>query len=114
MPLFKYFVFLHDVQYALAMKSLLKKLLLLLLIMVPVALYAQDNKPNKVQKKADKKKEQRVESQKKGELKGRKRHMALQTKEVRKRMKKHSRYVNNQQLHRKRGFVYRIFHRHEH
>src|SRR4051812_37329125 len=100
----------------LKMKNYLKRILLvLLMLLAPAAIVlAQENKPNKVQKKADDKKEANIEKQKKGEMKGRKRHMALQTKEVRKRMKKHSRYVKNQQLNRKRGFFYRLFHGNEH
>lgn len=95
------------------MNSLLKRFVFLLFLIIPLLLSAQDNKPKKIQKKADQKKEQRVENQKKGELKGRKRHMALQTKEVRKRMKRHNKMVNSNQLHRKKGFVYRLFHRNE-
>jgi hypothetical protein len=98
------------------MKVPFKRLLLALMLLMaaPALLIAQENKPKKTQKKADQKKEANIEKQKKGEIKGRKRHMALQTKEVRKRMKKHSRYVKSQQLNRKRGFFYRLFHGNEH
>jgi hypothetical protein len=96
-------------------RSIIKYILFISMFFTPLAAaHAQDNKPNKVQKKADKKKEQRVENEKKSEIKGRKRHMALQTKDVRRRMRRHSHYVNSEQLHRKRGFFYRLFHRNEH
>lgn len=96
------------------MKPAIRRLLLLLLLIIPLMVSAQDNKPNKAQKKADKKKEQRIENEKKSEIKGRKRHQAIQSKEVRKRMKQHNRYVNRAQSHKKRGFLYRLFHRNEH
>jgi len=97
------------------MKTFLYRLLFILaLLVVPAAVVNAQSKASTVQKKADKKKEANIEKQKKGELKGRKRHMALQTKDVRKRMKKHSRYVKNQQLNKKRGFFYRLLHRNEH
>jgi|GEM_PF-998040 len=96
------------------MQRFLRRLILTGMVLIPLLAAAQDNKPNKAQKKSDKKKEQHVENKKKGELKGRKRHMSLQTKEVRKRMKKHSRYINNKHKNRKSGFFKRLFHGNEH
>lgn len=96
------------------MISFIRRIFLIILVITPLILSAQDKNSHKTQKKADKKKEQRVENEKKSEIKSRKRHIALQSKDVRKRMRQHNRYVNHTKTHRKKGFVYRLFHRNEH
>lgn len=71
----------------------MKRILLLIFIVVSgVFASAQDDGSAKDKiKKAEKKQEQQVKSKKKAELKGRKRHESIQTKQTKKRMKKHKR-----------------------
>ena len=71
--------------------------------------FAQDDpKPNKKQRKAEQKKEQRAHDEKKAEVKGKKRHMQLQDKETRKRMKRNKK-KGKAYVSRNQGFFYRIF-----
>jgi Ni/Co efflux regulator RcnB len=66
-----------------------------LLLSVAVA-FAQEEQPmTKKQKKAHEKKEQQKQDARKAEIEGRKRHMKLQDKETRKRMKKNRKKGSN-------------------
>jgi wobble nucleotide-excising tRNase len=87
----------------------LRRILFLILIIFPLALFAQDDdqKMTKKQKKAHQKKEQRVQDAKKAEITGKKKHMKLQDKDTRKRMKKNKR-KGNSYVSRRPGFFQRI------
>ncbi len=86
-----------------------RNLFLILLLSVPVLLMAQDDqKLTRKQKKAHQKKEQRVQDSKKAEIKGKKRHMKLQDKKTRKRMKKNKR-KGDAFVSRRPGFFQRLF-----
>ena len=72
------------------------KVLVIGICMLPFAMYAQDNgKETKAQKKADKVQEKQVQQSRKDDEAKRKEHLKHQTKEVRKRMKKHKREAAN-------------------
>ncbi len=87
----------------------LKRMLLILVMMVPLFVFAQDNhKSTKQQKKADQKKEQRKLDAKKSELRSKKQHMKLQDKQTRKRMKKNKR-KGKQYVSRRPNFFNRLF-----
>ncbi len=86
-----------------------RKLFFLLLLFIPLMALGQDEvKPTKKQKKAEAKKEQRVQDSKKAEIKGKKRHMKLQDKQTRKRMKQHKR-KGKAYVSRRPGFFQRLF-----
>lgn len=88
--------------------TILKKIFLVLALVIPFALMAQDDsKPSKKQKKAELKKEQRVQDTKKAEIKGQKRHMKLQEKQTRKRMKKNKK-KGSAYVSRRPGFFQRL------
>ena len=68
---------------------------------------------SKQQKKADAKKEKRVQQAKRGELSAQKKHMRIQTKNTRKRMKRSKKVANSNNANKRRGFFGRIFGRRE-
>ena len=79
--------------------------------MIPLAVAGQDNddqKMTKKQKKAHEKKEQKVQDAKKAEISGKKKHMKLQDKKTRKRMKQNRR-KGNSYVSRRPGFFQRLF-----
>ncbi len=84
-------------------------ILILLLTCLQVG-FAQS--ATKAQKKAEQKKEQQARIAKKAEEKGRKRHEAIQTKDVRKKMKRNKkRYNHVDSYDRRPNFIQRIFKR---
>ena len=87
----------------------LRRLFLILIVFIPLLSAAQDSNASKSQKKAEKKKEQRVEDAKKAELKGKKRHMKIQDKKVRKRMKKNKKKGGSYVSRRPGGFFKGLF-----
>lgn len=93
------------------------RLILLLTLLAGSAavseVHAQESpKATKAQRTADKKKEQQVKASAKAEEKGRKRHYNLQSKEVKKRMKRNKhRYDHVDSFDRRPNFIQRIFHR---
>jgi Ni/Co efflux regulator RcnB len=83
-----------------------------LMIILPLFALAQDSdspKATKGQKKAEAKKEQRLMNEKKAEIEGRKMHKAIQTKEVRKRMKKSAKEANRWNTGNRKFFLVRWF-----
>jgi hypothetical protein len=79
------------------------------MFVIPMAVFCQDDpKPTRKQKKAEEKKEQRVQDAKRAEVKGKKRHMKLQDKQTRKRMKKNKK-KGTAYVSRRPGFFQRIF-----
>src|SRR5258705_9590685 len=78
------------------MKKVWLKIVVLMLMLLRVFAFAQDSNPKatKAQKKADSKKQEQAMNEKKAEIEGRKMHQAIQTKEVRKRMKKSKKEAN--------------------
>jgi hypothetical protein len=87
----------------------LKRLFFLFLVLIPLFAAGQDSNASKSQKKAEKKKEQRVQDAKKAELKGKKRHMKIQDKKVRKRMKKNKKKGGSFVSRRPGGFFKGLF-----
>ena len=87
----------------------LRRLLFLFLVLMPLLTHAQDSNASKSQKKAEKKKEQRVQDAKKAELKGKKRHLKIQDKKVRKRMKKNKKKGGSFVSRRPGGFFRGLF-----
>jgi Ni/Co efflux regulator RcnB len=87
----------------------LRRIMLVLFVLIPLAASAQDSNASKGQKRAEKKKEQRVEDAKKAELKGQKRHMKIQDKQVRKRMKKNKKKGGSFVSRRPGGFFKGLF-----
>jgi ATP-dependent exoDNAse (exonuclease V) alpha subunit len=86
-----------------------RRWLLMLLFIIPVMVFAQDNpKLTKKQKKAEQKKEQRAQNAKKAEVRGKKRHMKLQDKQTRKRMKQNKK-KGTAYVSRRPGFFQRLF-----
>ena len=89
--------------------DLFRRLLFLSLLIFPFITAAQDDqKETKKQKKANDKKEERVQDAKKAEIAGKKRHMKLQDKQTRKRMKKNKKRGGSY-VSRNPGFFQRIF-----
>ena len=86
-----------------------RKILLLLLVLPAFALAQDSPKATKAQKKAEAKKEQRLMNEKKAEIEGRKMHKAIQTKEVRKRMKKSKKEADRWNTGRRKFFIARWF-----
>ena len=82
-----------------------------MLMMLPVIAVAQDSNPKatKAQKKADAKKQEQQMNEKKAEIEGRKMHKAIQTKEVRKRMKKSEKEANRWNKGKRKFFLVRWF-----
>ncbi|MBK5286041.1 MAG: hypothetical protein JJE25_11625 [Bacteroidia bacterium] len=95
------------------MKKVLIKIFLLVFMMLPVFALSQetssDSKATKGQKKAESKKKEQVMNEKKAEIQGRKQHMAIQTKEVRKRMKKSKKDANRWNQGKRKFFILRWF-----
>ena len=91
------------------MKKVLLKIFFLLLLLLPLYTLAQESKATKGQKKAEAKKKEQVMNEKKAEIEGRKMHNAIQTKEVRKRMKKSKKDANRWNQGRRKFFIARWF-----
>src|SRR5689334_13908496 len=93
------------------MKKVWLKIVVLMLMMLPVIAVAQDSNPKatKAQKKADAKKQEQQMNEKKAEIEGRKMHKAIQTKEVRKRMKKSEKEANRWNKGKRKFFLVRWF-----
>ena len=95
----------------------MRRYLLLLLLMFPISSFAQDinahsPKPQKmtgVEKKAEKLKQKQQHDIAKAEAKGRKQQIKLQTKEVRKRMKKNKHIAKLHNENKKEFFLVRWF-----
>lgn len=88
--------------------KIVKRILLVIICLIPLFLHGQDGKVSKKQKKAEQKKEQRIQDSHKAEVKGKKRHIKLQDKDTRKRMKKHKK-KGNAYVSRRPGFFQRLF-----
>lgn len=82
-----------------------------MLILLPIVAFAQDSSPKatKAQKKADAKKQEQQMNEKKAEIEGRKMHQAIQTKEVRKRMKKSKKEADRWNKGTRKFFLVRWF-----
>lgn len=84
-----------------------------LLLTVPVFTLAQESgsspKATKAQKKAEARKQEQAMNEKKAEIEGRKMHKAIQTPEVRKRMKKSEKEANRWNTGRRKFFIARWF-----
>lgn len=92
------------------LSAYLKKIALIIVMLVPLFVFAQDDpKPTKKQKKAEQKKEQRKQDAKKSELRSKKQHLNIQDKKTRKRMKK-NRKKGSVYVSRRPGFFSRLFH----
>ena len=92
------------------MKKTLLKIFFLLLLLLPLYTLAQESpQATKAQKKAESKKKEQVMNEKKAEIEGRKMHNAIQTKEVRKRMKKSKKEANRWNQGRRKFFIARWF-----
>jgi hypothetical protein len=93
------------------MKKVWLKIVTLMLMLLPVFAFAQDSSPKatKAQKKADAKKQEHVMNEKKAEIEGRKMHQAIQTKEVRKRMKKSAKEADRWNKGKRKFFIARWF-----
>lgn len=100
------------------MNSLFRKIILLLIILAPVSVLAQEQKSEKdkapasthAQRKAAKKKwkeQRKIEMQEKKAIK--EHHKRLQTKETRKRMRKEKRKGNKMRANKKEFFLVRWF-----
>ena len=79
------------------------------MLLLPLISLAQESKATKGQKKAESKKKEQVMNEKKAEIEGRKMHSAIQTKEVRKRMKKSKKEANRWNQGRRKFFIARWF-----
>ncbi|HNQ13089.1 MAG TPA: hypothetical protein PKH65_01830 [Bacteroidia bacterium] len=88
-----------------------RKFIILLLILLPSAMVlGQDAKPTKAQKKAAQKKEVQKEKQQASEKELGKRHLSLQDKKVKRRMKKSKRRSKRQNnIHTDKNFFQRLF-----
>ena len=84
---------------------------LLLLIAVPESgSLAQSGGKSKQEKRAEKKKEEQKKKAKKAEEEGKKRHRKIQTKNVKKRMKRNDkRYQHIDSYDRRPGFIKKLF-----
>ena|SRR6266496_1110532 len=93
------------------MKKVWLKIVVLMLMLLPVVAFAQDSNPKatKAQKKADSKKQEQQMNEKKAEIEGRKMHKAIQTPEVRKRMKKSAKEADRWNTGRRKFFIARWF-----
>lgn len=90
----------------------LKWLVLLIFLGVSNAIYSQSTSggTTKAQRKAEKAKQEQVKKQQKAEDEGRKRHLKLQSKDVKKRWKKNKkRYKHVDAFDRRPNFWQRIF-----
>ena len=91
------------------MKKILLRVGFLLLLLLPLYTLAQESKATKGQKKGEAKKKEQAMNEKKAEIEGRKMHNAIQTKEVRKRMKKSKKDANRWNQGRRKFFIARWF-----
>lgn len=83
---------------------------MLALMLLPVFALAQESpKATKAQKRAESKKKEQAMNEKKAEIEGRKMHSAIQTKEVRKRMKKSKKEANRWNKGKRKFFIARWF-----
>jgi len=82
-----------------------------LLLALPVFVLAQESSPQatKAQKKAEAKKQEQLSNEKKAEIEGKKMHQAIQTPEVRKRMKKSAKEADRWNTGRRKFFLIRWF-----
>ena len=78
-------------------------------MMLPVIAFAQDAPQTKGQKKAAQKKEEQLRKQQLSEMKGKERQMEIQTKAVRKRMKKNKKQADRVNKSKGRPFWEKIF-----
>ncbi|MCI0618916.1 hypothetical protein L0244_38580, partial [bacterium] len=88
------------------------KIFAFMLMLLPVFALAQESespKATKAQKRAEAKKKERLMNEQKAEIEGRKMHKAIQTKEVRKRMKKSEKEANRWNTGRRKFFIVRWF-----
>jgi hypothetical protein len=95
------------------MRYLIKWLLISFLSLMPLFIQAQENDNNKSQDKnqiaADKKKKELAEEIRKADEKGRKRHLKMQTKETRKRMKRSKKKSNQLNANKRDPFYKRWY-----
>jgi Na+-transporting methylmalonyl-CoA/oxaloacetate decarboxylase gamma subunit len=85
-------------------------LLLLVLITGLQVMSQSDGSARKKQKDAEKKKQEQIKKQMKAEEKGRKKHYNIQSKDVKKRMRKNKRRYNHvDSFDRRPNFIQRIF-----
>ena len=92
------------------LKKVLIRIFILVLMLLPVIAIAQESpKATKAQKKAESKKREQQMNEKKAEIEGRKMHKAIQTKEVRKRMKKSKKDANRWNKGKRKFFIARWF-----
>ncbi len=93
----------------------MKKLILLILLFVNIQFthaQSEGGGATKMQKKAAQKKEQQARASEKAEEKGRKHHISIQSKDVKKRMKRNrKRYDHVDSFDRRPNFIQRLFHR---
>lgn len=87
-------------------------ILTILLISASVIFAQEGSSATKAQRKADKKKQQQIVNAKKAEEKGIKKHRSIQTKEVKKRMKRNDRRFDHvDSFDRRPNFIQKIFKR---
>ncbi|MBK7887407.1 MAG: hypothetical protein IPJ86_08915 [Bacteroidetes bacterium] len=92
------------------MKSFLRILLFVLILPVAFATAQSDGSARKKQKQAEKAKQEQIKKQMKADEIGRKRHLKLQSKDVKKRWKKNKRkYKHVDSFDRRPNFWQRIF-----
>jgi hypothetical protein len=88
--------------------KVVRRFFLVLVCLIPLFAFGQDEpKLTKKQQKAHAKKEQRAQDAKKAEIAGKKRHMKLQDKKTRKRMKKNKKHGGSY-VSRNPGFFNRL------
>ena len=93
----------------------LKQLLTFVLVLLALVVSAQSGKVTKAQRKAEDKKKELLRKEARAEVASRKQHASIQTKEVRKRMRKHRKgniHVNG--YDNRHSFFWRMFHRNKH
>ena len=91
------------------MKKVFLRIFFLMLLLLPLYTLAQESKATRGQKKAEAKKREQTMNEKKAEIEGRKQHMAIQTPDVRKRMKKSKKEANRWNQGRRKFFIARWF-----
>ena len=98
------------------MKSFVKKIILFLLFLFPLFVFSQETPTQqssgpktKGQKRAEQKQEEQKQRAEQSEVAGKKRQMEIQTKEVRKRMKKAQKEADRVNHNQKRPFYERWF-----
>jgi len=87
-------------------------LIFFLISQINFAFSQSDGKGTNQQKKAEQKKEQQAKASDKSQKKGREHHVSIQSKEVKKRMKRNrKRYDHVDSFDRRPNFIQRLFHR---